>query len=87
MTTDTKPQCKTCKFWSRGMWITNPNKTSIWLPTGMYECHLDNQEVGECQLTKIDGEPCFLLAVGDGIYQTILTDANFGYIKHMPITE
>ena len=87
----TSPRCATCKWWHRGTWIDiaanairwdgTPHEragTRRWEPQVRCLCHDEAQTVGACEHGRID----LAVAVGDGIYGQIITDGEFGCIRH-----
>lgn len=92
----TFPRCATCKWWCRGTWVEVAADAVRWDGTP-YEhagtrrweaekrclCHAEAQMIGHCTHKRID----LAVAVGDGTYGELITDADFGCVRHEAIAD
>lgn len=85
------PRCATCKWWCRGTWIDiaadavhwdgalyKDAGSRRWEPQKRCLCHHESQMVGACDHEATD----LAVAAGDGVYGELITDAEFGCVRH-----
>ena len=80
--------CSSCRFWCRGI-ITvfsreaidwegklHPNHGQTTITRPYQDIHTVGQDIGTCGIAR--GENKLVIAVGDGTYGELITDASFG---------
>lgn len=97
-------RCKTCKHWLRGTITQYAPDAKVWsgdkphpragktvINRPRWQCHDDDQDVGECAVASRgqDGKHAMIVGTCDneGIYGEVVTDAEFGCILHEPAPE
>lgn len=74
-----EPICRNCKHWKRGTWFHSLE----WEPQGLWTCHKEGQEIGECRLANVTAKAsadamAVAVSYAEGIYGELITDASFG---------
>jgi hypothetical protein len=83
--------CHACKYWCRGTKVIVAPDAKYWngvphdqagttqLQRIRFECHGDDQDVGECRASEREGKTMIVgTCDGEGIYGEVITDADFG---------